>query len=116
MKEYMKPVLLTSDELAEGVYLASGDGSGCYTTTAYIHQTPQTGRGDYRIQVNAVHNADHTKEAQQLNLVITASAKSIRSCFGSVSVGMTSSKIVAFIKLKISSSCIDSNTISLPQR
>ena len=38
MKEYMKPVLLTSDELAEGVYLASGDGSGCYTTTAYIHQ------------------------------------------------------------------------------
>ena len=48
MKEYMKPVLLTSDELAEGVYLASGDGSGCYTTTAYIHQTPQTGRGDYQ--------------------------------------------------------------------
>ena len=43
MKEYMKPVLFTSDELAEGVYLASGDGSGCYTTTAYIHQTPQTG-------------------------------------------------------------------------
>ncbi len=40
MKEYMKPVLFTSDELAEGVYLASGDGSGCYTTTAYIHQTP----------------------------------------------------------------------------
>lgn len=68
MKEYMKPVLLTSDELAEGVYLASGDGSGCYTTTAYIHHTPQTGRGDYRIQVNAVHNADHTKEAQQLNI------------------------------------------------
>lgn len=68
MKEYMKPVLFTSDELAEGVYLASGDGSGCYTTTAYIHQTPQTGRGDYRIQVNAVHNADHTKEAQQLNI------------------------------------------------
>ena len=30
--------------------------------------TPQTGRGDYRIQVNAVHNADHTKEAQQLNI------------------------------------------------
>ena len=51
-----------------------------------------------------------------LNLVITASAKSIRSCFGSVNVGITSSKIVAFIKLKINSSCMDSNTISLPQR
>ena len=68
MKEYMKPVLLTSDELAEGVYLASGDGSGCYTTTAYIHQTPQTGRGDYRIQVNGKHNADHTREAQVLTI------------------------------------------------
>ena len=68
MKEYMKPVLLTSDELAEGVYLASGDGSGCYTTTAYIHQTPQTGRGDYRIQVNGQHHANHTKEAQVLTI------------------------------------------------
>ena len=51
-----------------------------------------------------------------LNLVITASAKSIRSCFGSVSVGITSSKMVAFMKVKISSSCIDSNTMSLPHR
>ena len=43
MKEYMKPMLVTSDELAEGVYLASG----CYTASAYIHQTPQDGRGDF---------------------------------------------------------------------
>ena len=57
MKEYMKPVLLTSDELAEGVYLASGDGSGCYTTTAYIHQTPQTGRAFlYLLSVSARRN------------------------------------------------------------
>lgn len=64
MKEYMKPMLVTSDELAEGVYLASG----CYTASAYIHQTPQDGRGDYRIQVNGKHEADHTKESQQLNI------------------------------------------------
>ena len=43
MREYMKPMLVTSDELAEGVYLASG--AGCYTASAYIHQTPQDGRG-----------------------------------------------------------------------
>lgn len=32
------------------------------------HQTPETGRGDYRIQVNGQHKADHTKEAQVLTI------------------------------------------------
>ena len=50
--------------MAEGVYAASG----CYTASAYIHQTPENGRGDYRIQVNGKHNADHTKEAQVLTI------------------------------------------------
>ena len=52
------------DGMAEGVYAASG----CYTADAYIHQTPQTGRGDYRIQVNGQHKSDHTKEAQVLTI------------------------------------------------
>ena len=62
MKKYEKPMVLTNSEVAEGVYLASG----CYTVSAKIHQKPETGRGDYRIQVDGVHKADHTKEAQQL--------------------------------------------------
>ncbi len=61
---YRKPIILTNDSLFEGVYAASG----CYTTTAYIHQTPETGRGDYRIQVNGKHDADHTKETQWLHI------------------------------------------------
>lgn len=70
---YEKPMLFTTDDFAEGIYLTSGDtatnNSGCYTATAYIHQTPQPGsRGDYRIQVNGVHKADHTKEAQVLHI------------------------------------------------
>ena len=60
MSKYVKPVI----SLAEGVYAASG----CYTASAYIHQTPENGRGDYRIQVNGKHNADHTKEAQVLTI------------------------------------------------
>jgi hypothetical protein len=63
---YKKPVILTNSDMAEGVYAASG--GGCYTTSAYIHQTPQTGRGDYRIHVDAKHHADHTKEAQVLHI------------------------------------------------
>ena len=66
MREYKKPVVTVDNELAEGVYAASG--AGCYTAGAYIHQTPQTGRGDYRIQVDGKHSADHTREAQTLTI------------------------------------------------
>lgn len=67
MKNYVKPVMLDNEEVFEGVYAASGagDGADCYTVTAYIHQTPETGRGDYRIQVNGVHaaaNGHHSGE------------------------------------------------------
>ena len=64
MREYAKPIVTVDNGLAEGVYAASG----CYTASAYIHQTPETGRGDYRIQVDGQHKADHTKEAQVLTI------------------------------------------------
>ena len=41
-KTYVKPVVTEEEGVMEGVYMASG----CYTTTARIHQRPQTGRGD----------------------------------------------------------------------
>ncbi len=64
---YRKPMIIQSSDLFEGVYAESGS-DGCYTATAYIHQTPETGRGDYRIQVNGKHHADHTKEKQWLHI------------------------------------------------
>lgn len=66
MRTYEKPIISVDAGMAEGVYTASG--AGCYTATANIHQTPQTGRGDYRIQVNGQHHADHTREAQTLTI------------------------------------------------
>lgn len=62
MKKYEKPLLAANEGLAEGVYAASGDaGSGnnddCYRVTASIHQKPETGRNDYRIQVDGAHAA-----------------------------------------------------------
>ena len=69
MTNYSKPIVTVDAGMAEGVYTASGDtAEGCYTANAYIHQTPQTGRGDYRIQVNGQHHANHTKEAQVLTI------------------------------------------------
>ncbi len=61
MKSYAKPVVLANDEVAEGVYAGSGD---CYTANATMHQEPQTGRYDYRIQVNGDHSAKHHGEEQ----------------------------------------------------
>lgn len=70
MRDYESPVLLRAEEMTEGVYLASGSATGgtCYTATANIHQTPQDGRSDYRIQVDGVHSADHTRTQQTLTL------------------------------------------------
>ena len=65
------PMIQAVDDLAEGVYMASGvstQSGGCYTASAYIHQTPETGRGDYRIQVNGKHAADHTVDEQDLHI------------------------------------------------
>ncbi len=70
MKIYERPIVLANEELAEGVYAASGAAAGgdCYTVTANIHQTPEGGREDYRIQVNAQHNATHHSTAQELTI------------------------------------------------
>lgn len=62
--KYKKPVMEICSDYAEGIYAASG--SNCYTTFAHIVQSPVVGRGDYRIQINAVHNANHTSETQKL--------------------------------------------------
>ena len=50
MKKYEKPIVTIIENQAEGIYMASG----CYTTTATIHQRPEIGRGDYRIQINGI--------------------------------------------------------------
>lgn len=69
MNKYSKPIVLMNEELAEGVYAASGnDGADCYSVTTNIHQKPETGRGDYRIQVTASHLTAHHGTAQTLVL------------------------------------------------
>ena len=65
MKKYIKPVVEVNEDLAEGVYAASGS---CYVINAYITQIPQIGRSDYRIHLNAIHNADHTNNSQTLTI------------------------------------------------
>ena len=61
MVKYSKPMVIVDQGLAEGVYAASG--TGCYTVTANIHQTPQTGSGDYRILVEGEQEAGQRRVA-----------------------------------------------------
>lgn len=56
MKNYIKPMVLSNEELAEGVFAGSGN---CYTLTARITQKPELGNEVYTIQVDGGHNATH---------------------------------------------------------
>jgi hypothetical protein len=55
MKNYSKPMILPNEELAEGVYAASG----CWTITGYEHQgNIDVGRDSYVFQLSAKHNQE----------------------------------------------------------
>ena len=95
MKQYAKPVVTVDNGLAEGVYAASG--AGCYDASAYIHQTPETGRGDYRIQVNGKHSSDHTREAQVLTISFNQNVTYVSGGAGLISGNGTST-----LKIKLS--------------
>lgn len=64
--KYMKPVIIPNDELAESVYLASGD---CYIFTANIVQHPELGRDNYVIQIDGRHDADHHSTSRTVVIV-----------------------------------------------
>ncbi len=69
MKNYEKPIVLVNEELAEGVYAASGyNGGDCYSITAEIKQTPEEGRDSYTIQCNADHLAEHHGTSQMMTI------------------------------------------------
>ncbi len=74
MRTYERPVAVANDEFVEGIYMASGasaGGSDCYTVTARIHQKPETGREDYRIQVDAKHAATNNHHSGKQTLIIS---------------------------------------------
>ena len=68
MNNYVSPVIFDNDELAEGVYATGSGGSECYIVTGDIHQKPETGRGDYRIKINALHEANHDATHQVMTI------------------------------------------------
>ena len=79
MKNYSKPIVLMNEELAEGIYAASGD---CYTITAKIVQKPATGNLNYVVQFDGKHNTDtHHSTAQVLTITFNK-AVIFNECYG----------------------------------
>ncbi len=56
MKKYEKPVVLVNEDLAEGVYAASG--SECYKVVITGHQYPEGERLNHIFQFDGEHMAD----------------------------------------------------------
>ena len=96
MSKYEKPIVAIDAGMAEGVYAASGATDGCYEASAYIHQVPQTGRGDYRIQVNAHHSQDagHTKYQQTLTISFNQNVTYVSGGAGLISGDGTSTLVI----------------------
>ena len=66
---YEKPMIFESNDMSEGVFMASGSQPSCYSVSAYIHQQIDLGGTvEYRIQVNAHHEADHGNDWQELTV------------------------------------------------
>ena len=51
MKNYERPIVMINEDLAEGVYAASG----CWTSWGDYHQTRSTGMEQFCFQVNGLH-------------------------------------------------------------
>ena len=76
MRVYESPTVLLNEDLAEGVYAASGASasSDCWSVDAYFHQTPVNGDRRYVIQINAKHNWGIAAiDAHTSNCIITIS-------------------------------------------
>ncbi len=68
MKNYEKPIVVVNEDLAEGVYAASGD---CYTFTARITQSPEVGQPYYIIQMDGVHAAQDNHHSTSRTMKIS---------------------------------------------
>jgi len=63
MREYVRPIVLENEELAEGVYAASG----CWTAYGAGRQAAVSSRGDFRFQIDG----EHINEAHAAKVYIT---------------------------------------------
>lgn len=68
MKNYEKPIVLTTEELAEGIYAASGvDANTCWTIIDVRSTQDDNGNGEHVFEVEI----EHTTEVQHISMEST---------------------------------------------
>lgn len=90
MTDYEKPVVLASEDIAEGVYAASGTGSAdCWTVTPY---SVQDWNGSHHVfEIRCVHSneVEHISSASTVTLTFSNTLKDAYSEFSSSFSGNT---------------------------
>ena len=79
MRDYIKPMVIKSEDVAESVYMASG--SECYTVNARFSQLPELGNEVYIIQMDATHDASHHSTGQVLTVTFNQAVEFV-GCTG----------------------------------
>ena len=76
----------------------AGSGSSCYTVQAKINQRPETGRDDFRIQINAQHHGDHSCDQQVLTMVFNYPVTFISCSNGSINAANNTASIQVLLR------------------
>ena len=94
------------NQLIESAYIGGkGNESKCYTCNAKINQRPETGRDDFRIQIEAQHHGDHTCDEQILTMIFNYPVTFISCNNGSLNGYNNSTRIK--VKLRYHNNQID---------
>lgn len=88
MKNYVKPIVIPTNGLCEGIYMASGS-NGCLSITADIEYTPdmQFSGGRYSIRLTAHHSGDHFSYRQRATITFNKSVEFYEQQGGGVCAG-----------------------------
>ncbi len=94
-KEYVKPTIIPTTGLGEGVYMASGAGP-CLSITSTIEYTPdmEFSGGHYSIRLEGTHNADHYSHKQRATITFNQSVTFYEQQGGGVCVGSQSGTVL----------------------
>ena len=89
------------NDMAEGVYMASGDavvGNTCWRATIRLHQVPEVGRENWVFQIDAEHGQGggegHSCEQQQIRIVFNTTIKNAWGNWGGDVQGIGSNTLV----------------------
>lgn len=96
MKDYVKPTIIHTNGLNEGVYMASGDSTDCLKILADIEYTPDMkfSGGHYSIRLTGPHNGEHYSYRQRATITFNQNVSFYEQQGGGHCVGSQSGTVL----------------------